>query len=808
MWSTLQGAKIQHQPRYRIVSLLIVLSLIISTNIVVNAATQAISFPATSQFTFNASADSCVAQSTPDQNFGSSLSLRIDNTPITRSYLRFVVSGLGANSIQAVKLRVYANSANLTGYSVSAVSDNSWAEKTITFNNSPAPGTLLGNSQAFSGTSWVEVDLSGSIRSEGTYNLVLTTKNNTNTSLASRESSGKAPQLVITAASIASSTPTNPVVTKTPVLSPTSPIVSTPTSTIGPDQQPVFPIRAAFYYPWFPQAWTQSGTYPYTNYTPTLGYYSSTDLNIVKKHIAMMTYANIQAGIASWWGQGQQTDTKIAGLLSAATGTNFRWALYYENESQGDPTVSQIQNDLVYIRDNYGKQPTYLRVNGKFVVFVYAASNDACGMADRWKQANTVGAYIVLKVFSGYANCASQPNDWHQYAPAVAADKQGQISYSISPGFWLKGQSVRLARDLNRWSQNVKDMVASGAKWQLITTFSEWGEGTIVEPAVEWASASGYGQYLDVLHDNGNTGPVTPTKTTTPTQPATGTSNVLLLAGDICKFNTGATDYTSNCKKTGDLVRSILAVNPGAEIQTLGDNVNNDGGLSSYDAEYDDLYDPNWGSFLNVTHALMGNHDTYTPGGTVPYFTYFGAQAGPAPIGYYSYDIGSNWHVIVLNAQCSKAGGCEVGSPQYTWLEKELSTNTKKCVMAAWHQPRWTSGRHTDDALYASWWDLLYKYKADIVANGHNHNYERFDLINPRQESATDGIREFVVGTGGAPGDGYTYAEHPLDPNEYIRNQSVVYGVLKLTLFSSSYHWDFLPVPGYTFSDSGTAACH
>jgi hypothetical protein len=594
----------------------------------------------------------------------------------------------------------------------------------------------------------------------------------------------------------------------------------------GQSAQPSFPVRAAFYYPWFPEAWTQQGAYPYTNYTPKLGYYSSTDQNILKQHIAMMQYGNIQAGIASWWGQGSQTDTKIAGLLSAASGTNFRWALYYENESQGDPSVSQIQNDLTYIFNHYGQDPTYLQVNGKFVVFVYSDTNDACGMADRWKQANTVGAYVVLKVFPGYGSCASQPDSWHQYSPAVASDQQGSLSYSISPGFWLKGQTVRLARDLNRWSQNVRDMVASGANWQLITTFSEWGEGTSIEPATQWASASGYGQYLDALHTNGNgTGPQpstvhaylpiivkgsTPIPTNTPTlQPtSSGSDNILLMAGDICKHNQGSTDYTANCKKTGDLIRSELAANPGAQVQTLGDNVNNDTGSSAYDAQYQDLYQPNWGSFLNVTHALMGNHDTYAPGGTTPYFDYFGVTAGTRPGGYYSYNIGPSWHVIVLNVQCSQAGGCGSGSPQYTWLQNDLTANNKQCILAVWHQPRWTSGRHTDDASSAAWWDLLYQYKADIVAGGHNHNYERFNQINPQEQAASDGIREFIVGTGGAPGDSYSYATNPLDPNEVIRNQTVVYGVLKLTLSTNSYTWNFLSASGYNFTDSGTTTCH
>ncbi len=270
------------------------------------------------------------------------------------------------------------------------------------------------------------------------------------------------------------------------------------------DVQPTFPIRAAFYYPWFPQAWKQKGIQPYSNYTPSLGYYSSTNAAILHQHIAMMQYAHIQVGIASWWGAYSQTDNKFPGLLAAASGTDFRWAIYYEQESQADPPVTAIHNQLQYILNRYGSNPNFLRVNGKFVVFVYASPSDGCQMASRWKQANTVGAYVVLKVFPGYAKCPFQPNGWHQYAPASPADQQGKNSFSISPGFWLKGQPVRLPRNLVRWARNVRAMVASGAKWQLVTTFSEWGEGTAVEPAMQWPSASGYGAYLDALHYNGN----------------------------------------------------------------------------------------------------------------------------------------------------------------------------------------------------------------------------------------------------------------------------------------------------------------
>jgi acid phosphatase type 7 len=281
------------------------------------------------------------------------------------------------------------------------------------------------------------------------------------------------------------------------------------------DSQPSFPIRAAFYYPWFPEAWNQQGFNPFTNYNPSLGFYDASQA-VTRQHIAAMQYGGIQAGIASWWGQGSRTDGRISGLLQAASGTNFRWSIYHENESQGDPSVAQLTSDLTYIRDNYGNDPSFLRVDGRFVVFVYAAGNDACGMADRWKRANTVDAYLVLKVFPGYRECPSQPDSWHQYSPAVATDHQRGYSYAIAPGFWKKGDSVRLARDLNRWHQNVRDMVASGVPWQLVATFNEWGEGTSVEGAREWETGSGYGAYLDALHNNGNGTPAQPTATNVP----------------------------------------------------------------------------------------------------------------------------------------------------------------------------------------------------------------------------------------------------------------------------------------------------
>lgn len=266
------------------------------------------------------------------------------------------------------------------------------------------------------------------------------------------------------------------------------------------------PIRAAFYYPWFPETWTVNGAH--VKYNPLLGYYDSSVQANVDSHIKSLDYANVDVAIASWWGiDTHQEATRIPLLLqrTQALGAKVKWAFYYEQEGFGDPTVSQIQSELDYIKTKYASNSSYAYVNGKPVIFVYnaGANDNTCAIADKWKQASaTSNFYVVLKVFTNYKTCATQPDSWHQYAPSSPTDSQAGYSYAISPGFWRADEAApRLARDPTRWTQNVNDMVASNAPWQLVTTFSEWGEGTAIENAQEWNSASGYGTYLDALHN-------------------------------------------------------------------------------------------------------------------------------------------------------------------------------------------------------------------------------------------------------------------------------------------------------------------
>jgi hypothetical protein len=197
--------------------------------------------PTSTKLTFTPVADTYVIESSPGVNYGTSTSIRVDNTPITRTYLRFTVSGLNGSAVQSAKLRIYANSSNTAGFIVSAVANTSWGENTMTYTSSPAQGNAIATSTAITAAAWTEVDVTSYIQTEGTYNLALTTSGDTNTNLAARESGANAPQLIITKGSQATAAPTQiSAPTKTPTPQPTSAptqaatAIFTPTKTSTP----------------------------------------------------------------------------------------------------------------------------------------------------------------------------------------------------------------------------------------------------------------------------------------------------------------------------------------------------------------------------------------------------------------------------------------------------------------------------------------------------------------------------------------------------------------------------------------------
>jgi len=271
----------------------------------------------------------------------------------------------------------------------------------------------------------------------------------------------------------------------------------------------------------------------------------------------------------------------------------------------------------------------------------------------------------------------------------------------------------------------------------------------------------------------------------TPTNTPSSESVVFVGAGDI-----------ADCSGTGDEQTAQLLDNIPGTVFTVGDNAYPNGTTT----DYNNCYEPTWGRHKARTYPAVGDNEYNSSSTAAGYFNYFGAAAGDPTKGYYSYNLG-NWRIIVLNSNCSEVGGCSTNSAQGQWLQADLAANPGACTLAIFHEPLFSSSGTTSSVQ--DFWTILYGAGADIILNGHRHNYERFALQDPN--GAADpgrGIREFVVGTGGRSHSSFDSTA----PNSEVRNNTA-YGVLKLTLHPTSYDWQFIPIAGQSFTDSGSAQC-
>jgi hypothetical protein len=276
--------------------------------------------------------------------------------------------------------------------------------------------------------------------------------------------------------------------------------------------------------------------------------------------------------------------------------------------------------------------------------------------------------------------------------------------------------------------------------------------------------------------------PVTPTPAVSPVPVSvSGGSGVLVGAGDIGYCGSPGAEATAR----------LLDRFPGT-VFTAGDNAY----ITGTRSEFQNCYAPNWGRHLSRTRPVAGNHEYAS--GAQAYFEYFGSSAGPGGAGYYGYYVGP-WRVIALNSEIPSGPG----SAQLTWLRSELSSQRPLCTAAIWHRPLFSSGNHGDNPDMRDVWRSLYEFNVDLVINGHDHSYERFAPQDPdgRFDPAL-GIREFVVGTGGAP----LYQFSNVRPNSEVRASA--WGVAAFTLTGTGYQWEFAPVEGESFRDAGTGACH
>ncbi|MEZ4662549.1 MAG: DNRLRE domain-containing protein [Caldilineaceae bacterium] len=733
--------------------------------------------------TFGAVADARVLAANPDTNYGALARLDIDS-PGEESYIRFNVSGV-TGPVQSAIMRLYVGNGSSDGPGIYGT-DNSWSETGITWNNRPAATTgALANIGAAGRDTWAEYDLTAHITGDGTYNFVFLPDSSDGIKFESREGS-PAPELVIAFNSgpvdtptpaPPTGTPTNTPVpptptdtatpappTNTPTLAPptatptNTPVPPTPTDTSTPlptntplpptaTPTPAPPTDTPTNTPAPPtptNTWTPTNT-PLPTATPT---HTPVPPSATATAIPLPTNTPTNTPVSSSLNLGAAADARV---LQINPGVNYGTLSRLDVDSPGEES---------YIRFNVSGvtgavQGATLRLwvgngssNGPSL---YRTDNSWTETGITWNNRPSAIGGAVADVGSAPANA------WAEY------NLTGQIT----------GDGVYNFVFLPDSSDGIKFDSREGSNPpQLVLTFNT---GPTPTPT----------NTLPPTNTPLPTDTPTPGPSPTPTNTPSGQSVVFVGAGDI-----------ADCSRTSDEATALLLDNIPGTVFNIGDSAY----PNSSTSDFSNCYEPTWGRHKDRTYPILGDNEYNSSSTAAPYFNYFGARAGNPGEGWYSYDLGS-WHIIALNSNCSEAGGCGPNSPQGQWLQADLAAHPSSCILAIHHEPRFSS--KGGDSGLNDFWTPLYAAGADIVLSGHRHAYERFAQQSPNGAAEPGrGIRQFVVGTGGAGMSGYS----SISPNSEARNGSD-HGVLKLTLHPTSYDWEFIPIAGRSYTDSGSANC-
>jgi hypothetical protein len=733
--------------------------------------------------------DAYVSTAHPDVNYGTTHVLRTDATPRIRSYVGFRLRGLSGQVVSA-RLRVWSRTADLTGFVVHPVASTAWDELSITADNAPTAGDPIAASGPIGAGVWTSVDVTRFVQGNGDVSFALTTTSQQDIRYDSREATYK-PQLVVR----------------------TVPLTST--------GQPA------------PLEW----------------------LSATIEDVAGATAARYRTR------DDRATPMHTLKIISSPSGGYLG---VYHAFVRGVATVRVATSvDLLHWRyratlDRHASQPTIAALSDGGFVVAWEADNDGIARpASTWLRFGYYGTLSKLlqaaadRTFDAPHTLASSPGGAEGTPNIYAATLSPDLDHSrIDVGFHYFRDAIvdRQARatliGFSRWIAKAEPELDVGLERQHVRGdigdrdyLSYRGAGfTLLEARAaanqpwrvylhEWTT--GQTQPLHVTTAKGSSAFANPTITllrapsgapavvVTLFLPASGAAPgeagelvyfreygprpaspdpVIAAAGDIaCPAGEPVTPTSCHQQATSDLLVRVAPTG----VLALGDLQYERGRR----ANFEQSYDRGWGRLKAVTHPVPGNHEYQSGAGG--YFDYFGPAAGDPTKGYYSYDIGA-WHLIALNSECERIGGCRRGSAQERWLRNDLAAHRNRCTLAYWHRPRFSSGPHGSNPSYDAFWRALHRAGAEVVLNGHDHDYERFAPQDPDgKPDPARGIRQFVVGTGGK-------SHHKLsriESNSQVRNAST-FGVLLLSLHPRSYAWRFVPERGATFTDAGSSSCH
>ena len=274
-------------------------------------------------------------------------------------------------------------------------------------------------------------------------------------------------------------------------------------------------MLGTFYYPWYgdgknlwrhwkedyhnpPQTWASNFAPDLDSsaYDPSNQLYGSLEDRVIQRQISLMKQAGLDFAVSSWWGSGDYTDQAFKNALAISKKENpgLRWCLYYEKEGYANLQESVMGSDLEYISGTYSKDSAYLKIDGKPVVFVYSNADDSLDYIQRWGRAhqNFGNVFVVLKVVKGFRQYANLVDSWHQYAPANRIAKFEPYSAFVSPGYWKYHERPKLERNLGQFREAVRQLKDMNVQFQLVETWNEFHEGTMIEPARQ------------IVHNDGN----------------------------------------------------------------------------------------------------------------------------------------------------------------------------------------------------------------------------------------------------------------------------------------------------------------
>jgi hypothetical protein len=487
----------------------------------------------------------------------------------------------------------------------------------------------------------------------------------------------------------------------------------------------------------------------------------------------------------------------IGGLLTPArAATKTFTATADASVSSTSPTANAGSSSTLEIRNAVKYSYVRFSVSGlpagevvtKATLQVYARSPSRCSLgAQVLRAANSTWGEgtITWNNQPGATGSVLATANWSkggyvgfQVTPAVGGS--GAVSFLIRhvPGCSATTDATFRSRETTRPPRLVVETTPTSAAPQCSDGRDNDSDGRIDYPADPGCTGTS---------DNDETNP-----------PPSGAIKVVAAGDIVCdptdpKYGGGDPGRCQH-RATDDLLAGANAV------LLLGDLQYEDGTL----VQYTQAFDPTWGQ-STVEYPSPGNHEYHVTNakGYFDYWTAEGRPTGGIGKGYYSFDLGA-WHVISLNSGSCAVVACSEGSAQNNFLEQDLAATTERCIVAYWHHPLFTSGSvHAGAGSVKPFWDDLYAAGADIVLNGHDHNYQRYAKQTPAGQAAASGIREFIVGTGGK--SHYALAT-PVANFEF--GNATAYGVLKLTLADGSYSWQFVAVGGAVLDSGGPVACN